>query len=1427
MDFNEEASISLRVEGKEFTNELDRLETQAKQLVNQLKEVEKTVGKGSDEWKAVKLEAKAASDAVTEHRKSVDNTQLTYTQLQTQVRKLDAEMRKLKPGTDEWVAAVKRSDDARKVLEKVNKEIDDIKKANENAEKAALKMASNSGLTYNDLKKKVELLRTELGTLTPKSDEFVAATKRLAETEKHLKGVEKEIKGVSDALEEPEKKGLWSKMTGGANLVRTAMTAFLALEVVQTVIGWGKAIFETTSKFESYEKSISATYAATMDQVSADKAAAASMKALAKIAAEAPQTLEEVTKGYIGLANRGLRPGEEQMKRMIDVASKNNLGLEQLGEAIKDINNNERWSEFGIKVKTSGDKISTTVKGVTQSFERSEQGAMEMVVALGQVPGTLDYAAKAMDSMAGKSANVEDTLDELKRVIGNGLTPVFLALLSGLQSGIGWLIKVVNASDPVVAVFEDIYGAVRQMISSFSNLVSSILPDFVKGGLSLETVMKFVAVAFRAVLTPTQATVGALTILYDVMAGVVEGAKGLYKAFTGDLVGAAQSFEKSKVNFTNVGKHATDTYTKIKSGWTDAFVTQPKKDLAAATLAAETTEEKRQRVMLAAQRKARAEKEDDDKKAKKKQESEDAKQRTKDEAAHKKHLEDVNKANEEALKKLAEMEEEQFASRIKDEQTRDIVRLQQKAERALTANQASLASEDLKAQQEKLIKEQLATDIHKIEADYREKKRKADEDAANKAREVNAFIRQQETAAVASYYDFLELGAKGNATKLAQIKKDRLDEELRLTKERIQQEAAAEAAKATKDIADKELLGTALSEISNRYRNAHLLAEAKAADDKKKIDEELHKAKTDKLKGYSEMFASLLKGDVSSFLNAAQTMVKGHQEAWQKKLSADMGSYQMAGEMAQQAVSFLNDLAQKKADKAIALAQRERDEKVALLQNEMSVTESLIISSSNYVTALKTAETNRLTELQQLLTSETTTEEQKRDALKKYYSEQLQQMKAAEESKIMELQKLANLAKTDDEKQAIEQKIALAKKESEEKIRLATEETEAKATMLDELKEFTVDVNAEVLADAKKASEKQIQLAEDEVTTKAEFKEDLEAVIAAENRKARATEVAEKKKAWKAQQKADIASALITGALAVLKALANFFPLNIVLAAVAAVVTGVQIAKIKSQPEPQFRHGGYFQNAGYLQGGKHGAKYGDGGIAFVDRRTGNEVGEAEDGEAYIMSNEITKRHKPVLDQIIYQSVNRQPGPLKLNGASTMMRNGSMMNSDGGSYSHYVPTTPYWEKNMMLFGSKKRKAQQAANEANIEAYEAQKEADAAAASAGSSDFSADVSGYDGVDASDPSASGDTASAQAAHAKAEKQGEETLKTQKEMLANSETQIEILEKITGQLGELKGSMDSVRQAVQGVEGAVHNSNQSGRMDSLIGAVSAMGGK
>jgi len=1340
-------TLELRGEAAHIQKSLDETNKQAKVLKQTLTEIEKTGGKGSDEWKKYKLELK---------------------ETQEQAAKLSKE----------------------------------------------LKLMDVSKMTIRQLEIAAKDLAKEMKNADRSSQEYVKNAKRLGEVEKELDKAAKQAKALKQEGEDLGKPTLWNKITTGVKGFGTAFQAVLALQIVQFLYNTGKAVFDATSKFEGYEKSLSATLQATMSATEAEKAAAQSMKALSQIAKETPLSLDDVTKAYIGLAGRGLRPGEEQMKRMIDVSTKARLPLDQLGEAIKDINNNERWTEFGIKVKTSGDKISTTIGNTTREFAKTEQGAMEMVVALGEVPGTLNFAAQQMDSLSGKSANVGDALEALQVTVGKKLTPIFLALLEGIATGIDWFISLANASDPVVKVFEDIYETVEDLFSSWGNAISSIIPDFVSGWISLDGVMKIVGLAFRAVLTPTQMVIGSFRLVFDAIAGVVEGGKALVKFFAGDYTGALESFEKSKKNFTNVGIHADETFSKIKKGWTDAFVDQPKKDSEKAQLVSYTAEELRQMSVASAakvaaeKRAAEAEKESKKESAKRiKEQEKEQKERL---AAEQKYDEQVAKDRAKALELVAQLESEHEATVTAHTLASEDAKINEKRRKRLKEINDSLADENTKESARIAINKSADAELEKAKTEFRAKELKAQQEADQKKIANTLFINEQERQAELVHLDWKQLQAKGNAKKLAEVAKERLDTEMRFLQEKLRQEEAAEKARISADFTDKDQAAAAILAVEARYHQESITATDKAAADKKKIDDDLRKKKEENLQGYSNMFASLLKGDINGFMAGASKMVQGHKAAWQEKLAADTANYEEAGQAAIAAVGFLNDLAQKRADKAIAEANRERDEKVAILENEMAVTDSLITSSSNYITALKAAETDRLTELQRILTDETSTEEQKRDALKRYYSEQLQQMKAAEESKIQDLQRLANLAKTDDEKRAIEAKIALAEKESAEKIRLAEEEYESKKTNIDELNQFTTEISNEALAEATAHSEKQIKITSDEAEAKADFKADLEDTIAAENRKARATEQAEKTKAFKAQKKADIATALITGALAVLKALANFFPLNIILAATAAVVTGVQIAKIKNQPDPVFALGGVPTLGHVPQGGKHGIEYGTGGIGLFDRATGRDVGEMEGGEA-IISTKQTEANWPLIQQMFKNA--RTPG--KANTPVIQHPGVPMAFRDGGKFE-----SPYFERGMYLFGSKKRKAEQAARDAEAEAAAAQAEADAAMADMPSFDSGA----YGGIDGNDPASMGDTAGAQAEHEAAKKQGAEQATNIKALLDETKANGARLDKVISITGELKGAVNGVENSVNSVRDAVYNTNTQGKFDELIGKISSM---
>ncbi|WP_170139457.1 phage tail tape measure protein [Larkinella arboricola] len=163
----------------------------------------------------------------------------------------------------------------------------------------------------------------------------------------------------------------------------------------------------------------------------------------------------------------------------------------------------------------------------------------------------------------------------------------------------------------------------------------------------------------------------------------------------------------------------------------------------------------------------------------------------------------------------------------------------------------------------------------------------------------------------------------------------------------------------------------------------------------------------------------------------------------------------------------------------------------------------------------------------------------------------------------------------------------------------------------------------------------------------------------------------EKLKAWKREQALNITMAIVNGAQAALKSLATMgWPLGLIGVAGAAAATAIQVGMIKSQKPPTFAKGGkigqgYFKNAGVLQGGRHGSRPGEAGISMIDRATGQEVGEAEGGEPFmILSRETRRNNGPIIDMLLH---------------SSMHKNGAKIFRDGGTYGDYVPRSPSWRK----------------------------------------------------------------------------------------------------------------------------------------------------
>ncbi|MVM35287.1 hypothetical protein GO755_35020 [Spirosoma sp. HMF4905] len=1367
VNLNEVASLTLQLNQGDVGKSIDTLNTKAKELKTTLKAIETDGGKGSENWQKYKNELADVQKATAALKKDVDVTTLSYGQLDNLIKQLNKDLKTLKPGTDE----------------------------------------------------------------------FITAAKRLGDAEKQFKGVKDEVNKIKEGGDELGKPTLWNKISAGVGTMAKAFNAFMALQVIGFIIDIGKSIFETTAKFEKYGKVLETA-------LGSQEEAKAAMAALKDLGAKTAYSVEELTEGYVKMVNRGLRPSQKEMVAMTDLAASQGKTFDQLVEAALDAQTgeNERLKEFGISAKKAGDEVTFSFKGVNTTVKNTPEAIQGAIIAFGQMNGVAGQNAKMMETLEGQASNLGDNFDSLKVEIGDKLKPVFSGLLSLMGVGI--------------TVIRNLVGVLATLITGTVSYYKT-LADFAVGA---GGVMKNMGVAIKEFLS-------------------------------GNFEAAGKAWDQTKAAGAKV---ITDVKTNVKAG-------------AAAVVAIWSDPANVQKAEFAGKKQGEAHGKgltDEQKKALEKQANEADKARKADLKEHEKALKEREKANEKALEDLAKLEAAAHVASIKDEMQREFAKLGSERDLKVEAIMRGIQDEQTKNLEIAALDKKLEEDVARVAGEFAEKKRKKAEEEEKARLEAKKFILEQERLAENALLDWKELAAKGNATKLAAVHKERLTIQYTATVEKLNAEEAAERAKAAREITDTSQLAQALTSIEDRYRNDRQLASGKNAAEIEKIEQELKQKKNAIWSETSNAFGALLKGDLSAFVDHANKIVQGEQEAWQKRLQENTEKYAAVGEMAKQAAQFLANLAKERADKEIAEAKRERDEKVAILNDQIE-TEKLGIDqateainqtkeqASEKIKTIKETETQKVTDLETLYSEmsnsqstadmeaeiqRTTTKSQDKirqagqvldDAVAKATEEKEEKIIAAEATRDAEMASIQKRTDLDSatRKQMIEEskaraeleikqanedfetKTKLSKEESEAKIKDATEEADSKTKLLKELETADKDRAKELIqmakdeADAKvKTAEEEkkakLKLLEQEKATRIQNKKDLEAAIAEEDRKAKAVEAAAKLKAWKAQQNADIASAVITGALATLKALASgFWPVNLVFAAATAVMTGIQVAMIKRQPQPSFEQGGFIPG-----GGRHGSTYGAGGLAIVDRATGREQGEMEGGEA-IISREQTRANLPFIRRMFANA--RTPGKRSspvtdfrapaFRGAA--FREGGLMDGRAWSgkmfrYGGYVPKR-YEDGGVADYSSDGEGPLGGADQANQaqaqaveqgkqqlkvlgEIQDAIKAADtsqqqAMSRLANSVAYSLDVSTRSNAQAMDNLAT------------TTKNGLESLAfSTKTGLNGMGSQVASLK---CSINAVEGAVYQVRDSVNGTTNAVYNTNQAGRLDNLIGAISVFG--
>lgn len=255
----------------------------------------------------------------------------------------------------------------------------------------------------------------------------------LNQLENELRGVDKDSKKAMGTLEKESKKAgkavdkVSKEVNGLDKAMGNAVKTIGALIAVDKILELGKAIINTTAKFQKLEAVLTNTLGSKSE----------AQKAMAQIkdfASKTPFQVDELTDSYVKLANQGFRPTVEQMRKLGDLASSTGKSFDMLTEAIIDAQTGEfeRLKEFGIRASKEGDKVSFTFKGVKTQTDFTNESIRNYILSLGDLAGVSGAMAAISETIGGKLSNLSDSFDSLFNTIGGANSGIIADTIDGL-----------------------------------------------------------------------------------------------------------------------------------------------------------------------------------------------------------------------------------------------------------------------------------------------------------------------------------------------------------------------------------------------------------------------------------------------------------------------------------------------------------------------------------------------------------------------------------------------------------------------------------------------------------------------------------------------------------------------------------------------------------------------------------------------------------------------------------------------------------------------------------------------------------------------------------------------------------------------------------------------------------------------------------
>jgi len=207
--------------------------------------------------------------------------------------------------------------------------------------------------------------------------------------------------------------------------IGAGMAAYFSIDYLSS---FAKEMVNVRGEFQKFEAVLTNT-------LDGDKVKASGLlEGLADFAAKTPFQLNDITENFVKLANQGIILAQEELVKLGDFAAVTGKPIGQLFEAILDINNPERWKEFGARIQTEGEKVMISFRGQKIEFDRTIEGAKNAIAQLGSMDGVAGTMSVISETLVGQISNLQDAWDQMLNNLGKANEGTFSGLLSGATS---------------------------------------------------------------------------------------------------------------------------------------------------------------------------------------------------------------------------------------------------------------------------------------------------------------------------------------------------------------------------------------------------------------------------------------------------------------------------------------------------------------------------------------------------------------------------------------------------------------------------------------------------------------------------------------------------------------------------------------------------------------------------------------------------------------------------------------------------------------------------------------------------------------------------------------------------------------------------------------------------------------------------------